>query len=174
MNALLELKFHVNFYLTKHPLHNQPADDAFHLSGLSVPTYVFLPLSDGTTLINEISSLSFFPSVCLSLCFYFSLCFSFFLFLFLTLALSLNLSLSCLHVGSLGFDSRLEQTPNLSGRSGHFDYVSLFRTVKTQRFHSLKNTIQSQEQHNISLQMLSSLELGLDPFPTDGAPSSPE
>ena len=31
------------------------------------------------------------------------------------------------------------------------DYVSFRRTIKTQRFHTLKHTIQGKEQYNISL-----------------------
>ena len=51
-----------------------------------------------------------------------------------------------------------------------FDYVRFRRAVKVLQFHTLKHTIQSQEQrNNISSQTLYTLELDLSPFPTDGA-----
>ena len=45
------------------------------------------------------------------------------------------------------------------------DYANFLRTVKRQRFHTLKHTMQSQEQHyNMSLQTLYMLKLDFDPF----------
>ena len=72
--------------------------------------------------------------------------------------------------GGLGFDSRPKKKhKNLGGRRGPSDYVNFRRAAKIQRFHTLKHTVQRQEQHkNISYKHYK-LEQVLVRFPTDVA-----
>ena len=69
---------------------------------------------------------------------------------------------------SVSTPDRGEHKTPCSGREPS-DCISFRRPVKNQWFHALKHEIQSQEQfNNITLQTLYTLELDLDPFPTDG------